>query len=223
MRYVSAIFLVVLILGGFLLLARSSQTEVRDIIPTATESIARVMTPNPNITYPPGREPITLPANFRDELIHYMTVDRVDEVTRNLYISPQALEAVRNGDSIPENTLIVIEAFNAARNPDGSVQTDDDGWLIPGEPLEEIHVGERRSTWQISDLAASSHLGGWNFAAFDFDTQLPVSSTLNDCFSCHDAADRREFIFSFPQLNRFARTGELEQVYCRLADRQICF
>lgn len=223
MRYAAVIFLIVLVLGGFIFMASQNQVTVQ----TSTASTSVIEPTNPlrptlDVTYPTGREPIALSPNFRDELIHYMTVDRGDNITRNLYISPAAIDAVRAGEPIPDYTLIAIEAYNAAMDADGNVERVD-GHFVAGDILPEIHVAERRSTWHIEDLAASSHLGGWNLAAFDSTLYQQTTTTLNDCFSCHDAASRRQFVFSFPQLQAFANTNEVQYVYCRLPDRQICF
>ena len=217
MRYAAAVFLVALVLGGFLLMASQNQIEVQSVVSTSVSVMEATnpIRPTLDVTYPPGREPIQLSATFRDELIHYMTVDRGDNVTRNLYISPQAIEAVRAGDPIPDDTQIAIEAFNGISGSDGH--------LVAGDILPEIHVAEKRSEWRIEDLAASSHLGGWNLAAFDSTLYQQTTTTLNDCFSCHDAASRRDFVFSLPQLRAFAATDEVQYVYCRLPDRQICF
>ena len=117
--------------------------------------------------YPPGREPMVLPQNYRDNLVLYARVDRSDAITRNIYITPAALDAVRSGEPFPERTQIVVEAFYAARDSAGNILTDANGHLIPGEFDPEVHVAEARSTWLIEDLAASSHVGDWNFAAFE--------------------------------------------------------
>lgn len=213
MRYAAAIFLIVLVLGGFMFLASQNQMDVQEStqLPEPTTGIR----PTLDVTYPAGREPIVLSADFRDELIHYLTVDRGDDVTRNVYISPQAIDAVLAGEPIPDHTLIAIEAFAGTRGSDGR--------LIAGEMEPEIHVAERRSTWRIDDLAASSHLGGWNLAAFDAVSFQQTTTTLNDCFSCHDAASQREFVFTLPQLRAFADTNEVQYVHCRLPEREICF
>lgn len=219
MRYIAVLTIIIGVLGGFIALARltapppESDTQVSTMTPTLDTA--------PTPTYPPGREPIVLPMNFRESLVHYATVDRVDAMSRNLYISPEAVDAVLAGEPIPENTLIVIEAYQAATDGDGTPLRDNER-LVQGDIDPEIHVGERRSTWLIEDLAASSHLGGWNFAAFDSTTLRRNVSTLNDCFSCHDAASQREFIFTRSLIRAYGTTGEVQYRFCGRPGRQIC-
>ncbi len=171
-----------------------------------------VTVPTVVATYPAGREPIQLSTDYRIQLTHYATVERVDGVVRQLYISPQALEAVLNKTGLPDGTQIVIEAYRPLEN------TSDERRLDP-----EIHVAESRTTWQIADLAASSRVGTWNFGAFDANSGQPwPNAGLNDCFSCHESAATRNFLFSNPLLEAYARTNTVQYQYCARPGRAIC-
>lgn len=172
--------------------------------------------------YPPGREPMTLPANYRETFDLYVTVDRPDAITRKIYISPAAVEALDAGEDLPERTQIVVEAFAAARDADGNLLRNDQGRLVPDALDPAIHVAELRSTWLIEDLAASSHVGDWNFASFDNETGAPFDEPLSDCFSCHDGASRRDFVFTQPELRRYAQNGTTQYRYCPAPGRVPC-
>ncbi|MCC6803099.1 MAG: cytochrome P460 family protein [Anaerolineae bacterium] len=172
--------------------------------------------------YPPGREPMTLPPNYRETFDLYAIVDRPDAITRKIYIDPAAVAAVSASEDLPERTQIVVEAFDAARDANGSLLRDERGHFIPADLDPAIHVAELRSTWQIEDLAASSHVGDWNFASFDDATGAPFDEPLSDCFSCHDGASRRDFVFTQAELQRYARTGETQYRYCPAPGRVPC-
>lgn len=175
------------------------------------------------INYPAGREPMALPANYAETLLHYATVDRSDGITRNLYISLAAIEALARGEDFPERTQVVIEAFAAATDPTGRPLRDAQGRLIPAERDPEIHMAERRSTWRLADLSTTSRLGDWNFGAFDYADGAPVTDAfLSDCFSCHESAHRREFVFSLRLMLAYAETGEVQYQACNRPDRAIC-
>src|SRR4051794_22907289 len=55
-------------------------------------------------TYAPGREPMKLPQNYRENFILYAIVDRPDAITRKIYIMSPAIDAIRNGQALPERT-----------------------------------------------------------------------------------------------------------------------
>ena len=204
--------LLALILAALVVVSGLSRQPAPAIPPTA----------QPTATYPPGREPMVLPADYRVTFAFYAEVDRSDGITRKIYIDPAALDAVRSGDPFPERTQIVIEAYSAARDADGKLLRDANNYLVPGDLQPEIHVGELRSTWLIEDLAASTHVGGWNFAAFNDVTGAPTGENLSDCFSCHDTAARRDFVFTRADLARYAQTGSVQYSYCARPGRQVC-
>jgi hypothetical protein len=170
---------------------------------------------------PSGRDPMVLPPDYRDTFALYAAIDRPDSVTRRIYISPEAIAALKGGRTLPERTQIVVEAYNAARDEDGHLLHDADGHLIPGDLKPEIHIAELRSTWLIEDLAASSHVGGLNFASFDSDGAR-TDELLSECFSCHDSSASRGFLFTNNQLRRYATTGETQYSYCALPGRVPC-
>lgn len=169
-----------------------------------------------------GREPMALPENYREEFIHFATVDRSDAKTRKLYINLEAMNALRAGDPLPDRTILIIEAYQAALGSGGEALRDAAGRLIADELVPEIHMAERRSAWRIEDLAASSRVGDWNFGAFDFETGAANRSELSDCFSCHEGASSRDFVFSLPELRAYARTGEVQYRTCGLPERIPC-
>lgn len=174
-------------------------------------------------TYPPGREPMVYPAGYRNTLVHYLTVDRGDGITRNVFINPAAVIAAGNGERIPDGTQVVIEAFDAQQDANGRVLLSDLRRLLPGDlRADEIHVAERRSTWRIEDTHANTSFDGWNFAAFNADTGERSSARLNDCFSCHDQAFRSEFLFTRDQVDAYAHTGEVQYFYCSQPARVPC-
>jgi len=172
--------------------------------------------------YPPGREPMRLPQNYRSALVHYATVDRGDGFSRYLYISPQALAALQSGAGFPERTLVLIEAFAAAPDATGKPQRDPHGRWLPGEPQAEIHAAEMRTTWHLADMRTSSRAGDWNFGAFLATDGTPVTEHLNDCFSCHEGAARQDFLFSRALLSAYIQTGEVQYRFCAAPDRAIC-
>jgi hypothetical protein len=190
----------------------AAQSATLDLTPTL------YVTP----TYAPGREPMKLPQNYRENFILYTIVDRPDAITRKIYVTAPAIDAIRKGQDLPERTQILVEAYNAARAIDGTPLHDDQGHLIAGDMQDEIHIAELRSEWQIEDLASSSRLGEWNFDAFEAVTGTPRHEVRFDCFSCHNTAYPTNFIFTQAQMNAYAKTGETQYLYCNQLARQPC-
>lgn len=207
-----------LAVGVVLALATLTRPDAVESAATAAPTALATIAPPaaPTGTYPPGREPMALPPDYRDTFVNYATVDRSDGISRNLYISPGGMAAIAAGQPLPEGTMLIIEAY-FSDGPDSAGRLTQDTF----DP--EVHMAEFRSTWRIEDLAASSHLGGWNFGSFNYDTGDVVAETpLNDCFSCHEGAQRTEFVFSDWMLDSYAQTNEPLYRYCPRPGRLPC-
>ena len=89
--------------------------------------------------------PIPLPADYRQNYILYAIVDRADNVTRKLYTSSAAIDAVRAGLPFPEDTQFVIEAYDDALDANGQPMHDAQGHLVAGAFVPEVHTSELRS------------------------------------------------------------------------------
>lgn len=170
----------------------------------------------------PRTSAMELPPDYRTRFIHYLTVDRIDLTVRHLYIAPQALEAVRRGEELPDGTQVIIEAYHAQRDMLGQPLRDAAGRWIPGTGFPAVHMMEKRARWRIEDLATSIGAGRWNFETFDARSFAPTSENRNDCFTCHDTAFRRDMLFSQPNLRAFALDGEPRYLYCNLPERGNC-
>jgi hypothetical protein len=173
-------------------------------------------------TLTPRASAMELPADYRLRFIHYLTVDRVDLTVRHLYIAPQAYEAVRRGEELPDGTQVIIEAYHARLDLLGRPLRDAAGRFLTGEMFPSVHMMEKRARWRIEDLATSIGAGRWNFETFNARTFAPTSENRNDCFTCHDTAFQRDMLFSQPNLRAFALDEQPRYLYCNLPERGNC-
>jgi|GEM_PF-5119449 len=161
---------------------------------------------------------MVLPLDYQQSFVLYATVDRRDNVSRNIYISPQGADAIRNGQSLPDGTMIIIEAYT-------SVDSGNGNRLQQVTLQDEVHVLEIRSNWSADDLIANLSVdnGSLNFARFNRVTGQEIQNNIAECFDCHqDAGGRRDFIFSMPLLQNFAQTGVVQYQFCNQPEREIC-
>lgn len=168
---------------------------------------------------------VRLPDNYRETFVHYATIDRADGKTRQLYIHPAALSRYRVGEPLPDGAIIVIEGYHAIRDDNGAFRYDANGQLLPNAdmPLEMVHIAEKRATWRETDFVDSAlQIGGWNFGSYDYQSGQRFPEDLRACFNCHQAAPQDDFIYSRPLLDRYARSGETQYIYCDLPGRVAC-
>lgn len=153
---------------------------------------------------------IPFPENYRTAFVQYGIVDRNDGKSRDIFVSPQGLEALRAGLPLPVGTTIAIEAFLV-----GGVQ-DNQGHLIREKPANQLHV--------LTKIQPGEGLRVWGFGAFTLDGKPePVITEMpGGCLACHQQASDQDLIFSIEQLKQFAATNEVQFLRCNLSGRQIC-
>lgn len=174
---------------------------------------------------PPPTAGVVFPSEYRASFVHYATIARADGKTRQLYIDPSALSRYRAGGALPDGTVIVIEGHLALRDAAGALQYDSAGRLLSdeGKPLEMVHIAEKRAHWREEDFVDRAlRIGGWNFGSYDYASGERFAEDLLACFNCHQAAPQDDFIYSRPLLDRYARSGDVQYIYCDLPGRVAC-
>lgn len=166
---------------------------------------------------PPG---VAFPANYRADFLHYATVQRPDGTIRELYIDPAALQG-GSVSRLPEQTVIVIEGYDALRDESGDLKLDVNGHYTRGAEFPAVHVRMKRNDWSSTDFVSNLRAGDWNFASFDVLTGQPYDESINACFNCH-AASGTEFMFSDDLLARYIATGETQYLICDQTGRTEC-
>jgi hypothetical protein len=196
--------------------ASSGPVESLDLGATLSDTIA--IDPE---AFAPGSA-VQYPANYRDEFEQYITVDRKDAVVRHIFVSPQALESLRQTRRIPDGTIIVIEAYSAQVDENGDPLRDDQGHFLPGEVLDMVHVAQKRADWQAADFPSAARAGQWNFGSFEFGSGAPFDEDLNACFNCHQATPNSDFLYTGQLLAQYAFGGDPLYMYCELSRRTPC-
>jgi hypothetical protein len=171
---------------------------------------------------PPLTSEVSLPADYRQRFIHYATIDRADGITRDIYINPEAAAALRQDGRLPENAVIVIEAYQARKDENNRFHVDTNDHLIPDHPLEMVHVMEKRASWQSADFPTANRTGEWNFGSFHFETRERYDEDLGACFNCHNATNPTDFVYTNRLLQQYIMTGKPQYFRCNLSGRIAC-
>tara|TARA_E500000318_G_scaffold85940_2_gene82305 strand:- start:1670 stop:2152 length:483 start_codon:yes stop_codon:yes gene_type:complete len=135
------------------------------------------------MVWPARAEPnrVTFPENL-DALVHYTTVRR-GEVTEHIMTTPEAVEAVRNGEPIPNGTHFVLVDYR-----DGAVHR----YFIM-EKGEEFGADydERRRT------------ADWQFQWFWADKSINMDENTARCQSCHSSQEDSDYLYTAYRIPRF--------------------
>jgi plastocyanin len=154
-----------------------------------------------------GPEQIAYPAGW-DKWERYATVDRYDSKQyRELYTSPEAVKAVREGKPIPNGTVLVMAIHAAKRDDKGNPVKDAEGRFIK-DKLTGVTVMEKRQGWGAT-VPEEWRNGDWQYASFTADGQpnQKANANIKNCFVCHKPHEKQDYVISLAQLAGKFPTG----------------
>lgn len=170
----------------------------------------------------PADTGVPYPADYATTFAHYATIDRGDAIIRDLYISPQALAGLRSTGRLPDDSVLVIEVWQAAVDEQGAPLQDAAGRYRKAAPLSMLHVAHKRSDWRAADFPGAARAGDWNYGSFERESGARLDENLAACFNCHQAGARNDFLYSAQQLARYALRDTTQYFFCELGRRNPC-
>ncbi len=136
---------------------------------------------------------VTLPADYRQTLVNFTTVDRADNgQVRVLYGSQAALDAVKAGQPAPSGSVMVMEIYPALKDLQNQVVRGADGRLQRGA-LAQIFVMEKRTGWGAQYPEAVRN-GDWDYAVFTPAGQRTDARDMQACMTCHLPKASNDFL-----------------------------
>jgi hypothetical protein len=150
-----------------------------------------------------GGDLVVFPENYAKGVM-YATVDRADiKQYRELWSTPEAIEAVKAGKPIPSGTVLTLVQYKALLTASGEPQKDANGRFIKG-PLVAYTVMEKRDGWG-AEYGPDQRNGEWEYQAFKADKTVNDKANLKNCFTCHLPLDKQDFVFSYDKMKSAAK------------------
>ena len=148
-----------------------------------------------------GPENIRFPDGY-DKGVLYAVVDRHDiKQYRELYSTPEAVKAVREGRPIPSGTVLTLVQYSAKLDDKKNPVKDAKGRFVKGD-LIGYTVMEKRKGWGAG-YPAEWRNGEWEYAAFTKDKQpnAKAHANIQSCFVCHKPHEGQDFVISLASLS----------------------
>jgi plastocyanin len=148
-----------------------------------------------------GPDKISFPDGYEKGVL-YAVVDRHDtKQYRELYSTPEAVKAVREGKPIPHGTVLTLVQYGAKTDDKGVPVRDAKGRFVKGD-LIAYTVMEKRKGWG-AEYPAEWRNGEWEYAAFTKDKQPNAKANANTkaCFDCHKPHEKQDFVMSLASLS----------------------
>lgn len=115
--------------------------------------------------------------------VNYTTVNR-GNVREELFTSREAIEAIQNGEPIPDGTVVTLEIYRE-------------------EELSHIFVMEKRAGWGNVTPEGTPQNGDWQYEDFLADGSVDYESDIGRCFSCHANRERDDYLNTFDEMESF--------------------
>ena len=145
---------------------------------------------------------VTFPEGYQGGFTMYQTVNRSDNnQVRYLWANPVALQAARQGKSLPDGSVLVLEQHAAKLGEDKKPIVGSDGYFVKDRFLAYT-VMERAAGWG-KDIPEMLRNEDWNYAAFGPDKKLRAANQA-ECLACHKPLDKTSFTFSLEPLKTAA-------------------
>ena len=167
---------------------------------------------------------VPFPQGYRGGLVKYAVVDRADGFSRDLYVSRDALDALKQDPrlkELPAGALLALDVHSARmlgrdrKTGTPRFEADPDGHLVRSKDEHILHL--------MRKIQPGFGSQNWAFGGFDPFTAEPLNLHLpGDCLLCHQAAVVSDMAFSMRLLKRFAETGAVQYAYCVHPGRQPC-
>jgi hypothetical protein len=150
-----------------------------------------------------GGDNVKFPENYAKGVM-YTTVDRPDNKQyRELFSTPEAIEALKAGKPIPSGTVLTLVQYKAKLDANGEPEKDANGRFIKGD-LIAYTVMEKRTGWG-KEYPDDVRNGEWEYQAFKADKTPNDKANLKACFTCHRPLDKQDFVFSFEKMKSAAK------------------
>ena len=167
---------------------------------------------------------IPYPRDYKTSLVNYAVVDRSDGMSRDLYTSRDAIEALKRDPRLqefPAGVLFALDVHSAklmSRDPrtgTARFETTAQGHLARTKDERTLHLMQK-----IHPGFGSQN---WVFGGFDPISTEPLKLQLpGDCHLCHQAAVVSDMTYSMKLLKRFVASGVVQYSFCPQPGRQAC-
>ncbi len=167
---------------------------------------------------------ISYPRDYKTNLVNYAVVDRSDGMSRDLYASRDAIEALKRDlrlQEFPAGVLFALDVYSAklmSRDPKTGTprfEATAQGHLVRSKDERTLHLMQK--------VRPGFGSQNWAFGGFDPITAEPLKLQLpGDCHLCHQAAVVSDMTYSMKLLKRFAESGVVQYSFCPQPGRQAC-
>jgi hypothetical protein len=151
-----------------------------------------------------GSDKIAFPNDYAKGVV-YKSEDRPDnKQVRELFITREAVEAVRRGAPLPSGTVITSVRYAAQLDAQGNPAKDANGRFIKTDKILGYTVKEKRAGWG-AEYPEETRNGEWEYRVFRADKTANPDTKYDGCFGCHKSQESQDYLFTYDSLKAASR------------------
>jgi hypothetical protein len=147
---------------------------------------------------------VTFPENYKTTFTKYHTINfPATRQVRHYYANNAALQAAKEGKTIPNGAVLVAEVHSAKLDAEKKPITGDDGFFVADQLL--FYTAMARDAGWGKDIPEMLRNEEWNYGVFTLAKQMRAGVNQAECLACHKPLDKVSYLFTLDQLTAAAK------------------
>jgi cytochrome c553 len=142
---------------------------------------------------------VAFPENYKGTFTKYHTINfPATKQVRYYYANNVALQAAKEGKTLPNGSVLFAEVYSAKLGPDQKPLSGSDGFYTADQLL--FYTAMARDAGWGKDIPEMLRNDEWNYAVFTTAKQLRPGVNQAECLACHKPLDKASYTFTLEQL-----------------------
>lgn len=142
---------------------------------------------------------VTFPEGYQDTFTKYHTINfSTNKQVRYYYANDAAVQAAKNGKSLPDGAVLFAEVHAAKLGPDKKPVMGDDGFYVAQKLL--FYTAMARGAGWGNDIPEMLRNEDWNYTVFTTDKRHRPGTNQGLCLACHKPLDNASYVFTLKEL-----------------------
>jgi cytochrome c553 len=151
-----------------------------------------------------AKSSVSFPESYQATFTKYHTINfPATRQVRYYYANPVALEAAREGKTLPDGAVLFAEVYSAKLGADQKPVTGADGFFVADKLL--FYTAMARDAGWGRDIPDMLRNEDWNYGVFTTDKQQRAGVKQAECLACHKPLDKVSYTFTLDQLTAAAK------------------
>ena len=144
------------------------------------------------------------PEGYKASYTHYQTINfPATRQVRYYYANPIAIQAAREGRTVPDGAYMLAEVHSAKLDADKKPIVGSDGFFMADQLLFYTAMARDKDWGQsFPDLLRNED---WNYAVFTAAKVQRPGVNQAECLACHKPLDKTSYLFTLDKLSQVAK------------------